>query len=70
RQQPIGEPELWVVPAAGGEARKVAIHLPQLYKLNQLTVNPDGRRIAFTAGQDKSEIWVLDNFLPPAKPAK
>ena len=28
------------------------------------TVHPDGRRIAFTAGQRRIEVWMLQNFLP------
>ncbi len=28
------------------------------------TIHPDGRRIAFTAGHRKIEIWMLQNFLP------
>jgi hypothetical protein len=35
--------------------------------LTSLRVHPDGRRIAFSAGQrDKAEVWVMENFLPAA----
>jgi hypothetical protein len=27
-------------------------------------LHPDGRRIAFTSGERKSELWVLENLLP------
>jgi Tol biopolymer transport system component len=29
-------------------------------------VSPDGRRLAFTAGEDAFEVWAMENFLPPA----
>ena len=33
-----------------------------------LSVHPDGRRIAFTAGTPvRSEVWVMENFLPALK---
>jgi hypothetical protein len=38
-----------------------------------LRVHPDGRQVAFTAHgpqPDKTEIWALENFLPPLDEAK
>ena len=31
------------------------------------SVRPDGRRLAFTAGNPSFETWVMQNFLPPLK---
>jgi hypothetical protein len=31
-----------------------------------LSVHPDGRRIAFTAGEAKEEVWVMENIWPAA----
>jgi hypothetical protein len=31
------------------------------------TVHPSGRKIAFQAGGNEMEIWVAENFLPPAQ---
>ena len=31
-----------------------------------LTVHPDGRQIAYCAGTTWSEVWVMENILPPA----
>jgi hypothetical protein len=39
-------------------------------RLRDLCVHPDGRRVAFTAGEPEIEIWVMENFLPPAQSAK
>jgi Tol biopolymer transport system component len=36
-----------------------------------MRVHPDGRRIAFTADEPtQSEVWVMENFLPPAEGSK
>jgi len=54
---------LWRVPAAGGEPERLDLVLegppnrPPLF-------SPDGRRIAFEAGESSWEIWVMQNFLP------
>jgi Tol biopolymer transport system component len=57
-------PELWRIRMEGGEAQKVG----SLVKgLNGLSVHPDGRRIAFTAVEQRgAEVWVMENFLPVA----
>lgn len=54
---------LYTLPVDGGELRRLGLDLPQLY---QVKVHPDGRRIAFTAGEDDSQIWILEN-LPPVR---
>ena len=53
--------ETWLVPIDGGATRK--LDLPG-YTFGRIRVHPDGRRIAYQAGQLKSEVWVLENFLP------
>ena len=32
--------------------------------MRELCAHPDGRHMAFTAGQGRSETWLLENFLP------
>jgi Tol biopolymer transport system component len=103
--------ELWIVPAAGGDARTVSsfdgmlralawspdsrqvlfVGTPRetennsglwrtaidtgttariegfnrpVRQFGQFRVHPDGRRIAFAAGEPQAEFWVLENFLP------
>ena len=58
--------ELWRVPVAGGEPQKAGLSMSRLMVLR---VSPDGKSIAFTASEqpDKSEVWVLENFLPKKK---
>ncbi len=53
--------ELWRVPAEGGEPQKLGLAMK---RLGYLSVHPDGRRIAFTAGLGIPEVWVMENFLP------
>ena len=59
--------ELWSISVQGGEPRKLELTAENM---RDLSVHPDGRHIAFTAGQDRSEVWVMENFLPTLKAAK
>ena len=59
RGQP-GPTELWRVPAEGGEPQK----LLEMNGLSDISVHPDGRRIAFTGGSTQMEVWAMENFLP------
>lgn len=53
--------ELWRISPSERTSERVAT-LP----LNSpIQVHPDGRRIAYVAGDEKVETWVLENFLPP-----
>ncbi len=54
-------PELWRISADGGEPHRLGLAMEQL---SDLRIHPDGRRIAFVAGQHKAEVWVMENFLP------
>jgi Tol biopolymer transport system component len=59
--------ELWRIPLQGGEPRKLDLTAENM---RELSVHPDGRRVVFTAGQDKQEVWVMENFLPTLKASK
>ncbi len=59
--------ELWRISAEGGEPQKLGLVMEGLEPYG-LSVHPDGKRIAFTAGTEREEVWVLKNFLPPVKP--
>ncbi len=52
--------ELWTIPATGGEPRKLDLG----FKVKQMSLHPDGRRIAFTVGKYNNEVWVMENFIP------
>ncbi len=60
------EVQLWQVPAEGGEPERLGITMKGL-RPHGLSISPDGRRIAFTAGSHAfgDPIWALENFLPP-----
>ncbi len=54
--------ELWRVSTQDGAALQVG---PAMDGLRSISIHPDGRRIAFTAGSGlDGEVWVLENFLP------
>jgi Tol biopolymer transport system component len=60
--------ELWLVPTVGAP-RKIDVGATDL-NVGSVRVHPDGRRIAFVAGERKQEVWVLENFLPAARMGK
>jgi len=57
--------KIWRVPAQGGTPLKLDLSVP---KLDFFTLHPDNRRFAFSVNEGtKSELWVLENFLPVAR---
>jgi Tol biopolymer transport system component len=57
--------QLWRVPIGGGKPENLGLTRTEL---SNLSMNPDGRRIAFAAAQTVNrEVWVMENFLPAAK---
>jgi Tol biopolymer transport system component len=60
--------ELLRVSAEGGEPQQVGLAMELL---RDVRVDPDGRRIVFTAGPNMQfEVWVMENFLPTAGNSK
>ncbi len=57
--QPEPPEELWRVPVEGREPQK----LLEMDRLSDISVHPDGRRIAFTGGSTQMEVWAMENFL-------
>jgi Tol biopolymer transport system component len=58
----VASTEIWRIPAQGGTPLKLDLSLP---KLAFFTLHPDNRRFAFSVKEgSKSELWVLENFLP------
>jgi Tol biopolymer transport system component len=57
--------ELWRIPAEGGEPQKLLAMdgLLVIDRLLNLSIHPDGQRIAFTGGKEEAEVWVMENFL-------
>ncbi len=53
--------QIWAVAAAGGEPYRIGI---QDVGLSQLRIHPDGRRITYLAGEEQTEVWVMEDFLP------
>ena len=60
--------EIWRVPAQGGTPLKLDLSVP---KMGSFALHPDNSHFAFSVYEgSKSELWVLENFLPPLKVAK
>ncbi len=58
KQGSAGEQELWALPVQGGSPRPMSV---TGNRLRGATIHPTGRQIAFQAGSDAWEVWVLDN---------
>ncbi|MFN7939396.1 MAG: hypothetical protein U0R19_39080 [Bryobacteraceae bacterium] len=52
--------ELYRIPASGGAEESTGLKGAEL---RHITISPDGRRVAFTAGSSSTEVWALDNPL-------
>jgi Tol biopolymer transport system component len=58
----------WRIPAGGGAPVKLELLIPNV---QYFALNPDNRRFALgVTDESKSELWVLENFLPAPKVAK
>lgn len=51
---------LWRISADGGEPQPLPL---EMAGLRDVRVHPDGRQVAFTAGQWATEVWAIDNLL-------
>ncbi len=57
--------EAWHIAADGGAARPLGLSIDGFTQVNNLTIRPDGRQIAFTrGGAIDYELWTIDHFLP------
>jgi hypothetical protein len=54
------------VPIDGTSPRKLEFDVNQVatYAAGKIRMHPDGKSLAYLAGDFSSEIWVLENFLP------
>jgi len=62
-----GHDDVLLIPVDGGAPTR--LDLPGA-KWGWIAVHPDGQRIAYMAGEQEEEVWVLENFLPAAKSAR
>jgi Tol biopolymer transport system component len=58
--------ELWQIAVTGGRPRKLAGNLTFI---SEISLHPDGRRMAISAGNAKYEIWVMENLLSTPSPS-
>jgi Tol biopolymer transport system component len=60
--------EIWRIPVQGGTPLKLDLNIP---KMEDFALHPDNRRFAFSVNEgSKTELWVLENFLPALKAAR
>ncbi len=65
----LGRPdaELWRVSVNGGVPEKLGL---TGFRWGSVRVHPEGNRIAYVAGQWKTDVWVMENFLPDLTAAR
>lgn len=57
--------EFLMIPAQGGTPLKLDLSVP---KMDSFALHPDNRRFAYSVNEgSKSELWVMENFLPKAR---
>ena len=62
-----GEYELWEMFLDGTASKRIVLRVDGSIP-NNAHVHPDGKRIAFSVSKPlQSQIWAMENFLPPAK---
>ena len=59
--------ELWRISAKGGEPQRTGLVVEWLVNFR---VHPDGRRIAFIAGKNEHEVWVMENIPKKPRPSR
>ncbi len=59
-----GRDDVLLVPVDGGAPKK--LDLPGA-RWGWMAMHPDGKRIAYLAGQQEEEVWVIENVLPTAQ---
>jgi Tol biopolymer transport system component len=64
---PERKTQLLAISSRGGESHPLGVVMDTG---RNLSFDPTGHRVAFAAGRAKSEIWVMENFLPALKPAR
>lgn len=60
-RQHKGGIELWRVSTKGGDAQRLDFPISDP---REFRIHPNGKLLAFTSGQTKAEVWVMENFLP------
>ena len=59
--------DIWQIPVEGGEPQPLGLPASVV---TQISVSPDGKRIAYSINELNSEMWVMENFLPADKAKK
>ena len=59
----------WLIHLTGGQPQTLEIDTGALFA-TEFRTHPDGRQVAYLAGERKFEVLALENFLPPAKSVK
>lgn len=62
------EGKIWITTLATGEKTDLKTGLPEEFYASEFDWSPDGEKITFmTTSGDDPELWLISDFLPPAK---
>jgi Tol biopolymer transport system component len=59
--------QLLAISSRGGEPHALGLAMDSV---SSLSFDPSGHHVAFAAGTARSEVWVMENFLPALKPTR
>jgi len=60
--------QVWRIVVESGEVAPIGLTITPFAQ--GIAVHPDGSRLAFAAGESKTEVWALENFLPTTQNRK
>ena len=56
---------IWRIPSQGGTPLKLDLSVPNMVNMFYFKLHPDNKRFVMSiSGETKSELWVMENFLP------
>ena len=71
RESTLPVAKVWRIAAVGGGPQEIRLPMEKLGYIGEVSFHPDGRRIAFLSRPyTKSEVWLMDNFLPSMQTRK
>jgi WD40 repeat protein len=67
-----GRSEIWLVSTVGKPPLKLDIDADRIPdgSWGRMVLHPDGKRLAFLAGEETMDVWVLENFQSSKRPTK
>jgi WD40 repeat protein len=59
--------QLWRIPAGHGTPERIELPIAGVSAINQISLSPDGRHLAYTENTSFWELWIHEHFLPAVR---